>query len=69
MMLEYRYAHEKGFIGIDGIRCCTAQGKTLVFAVTWHHAETLVEILNDEFAALKSLSGLGESERWEKLVK
>ena len=69
MMLEFRYAHKKGFIGMDGIRCCTAQGKTLVFAVTQRHAETLVEILNDDFAALKSLSGLGESERWQKLVK
>ena len=56
-------------MGMDGIRCCTAQGKTLVFAVTRHHAETLVELLNDDFAALKSLSGLGEFERWEKLVK
>ena len=69
MMLGFRYAHEKGFMGMDGIRCCTAQGKTFVFAVTRHHAETLVEILNNNYAALESSSWLGESERWEKLVK
>ena len=50
---EFRDAHEKGFMGRDGIRRWPAWGKTIVFAVTRRHAETLAEMLDEHFADLK----------------
>ena len=53
MVREFRDAHEKGFMGRDGIRRWPAWGKTIVFAVTRRHAETLAEMFDEHFADLK----------------
>ncbi len=50
---EFRDAHEKGFMGRDGIRRWPAWGKTIVFAVTKRHAETLAEMFDAHFADKK----------------
>ena len=50
---EFRDAHEKGFMGKDGIRRWPKWGKTIVFAVTKRHAETLATMLDEHFADLK----------------
>ena len=50
---EFRDAHEKGFMGKDGIRRWPTWGKTIVFAVTKRHAETLAAMLDEHFADLK----------------
>ena len=56
LMREFRAAHEKGFMGRDGIRRWPAWGKTIVFAVTRRHAETLAEMFDRHFADLKPRS-------------
>ena len=53
MVREFRDAHEKGFMGRDGIRRWPAWGKTIVFAVTRRHAESLAEMFDEHFADLK----------------
>lgn len=53
MVREFRDAHEKGFKGKDGVRRWPAWGKTIVFAVTRRHAETLAEMFDRHFADLK----------------
>ncbi len=53
MVREFRDAHEKGFMGRDGVRRWPAWGKTIVFAVTRRHAETLAEMFDERFADLK----------------
>ena len=50
---EFRDAHEKGFMGKDGIRRWPTWGKAIVFAVTKRHAETLAAMLDEHFADLK----------------
>ena len=50
---EFRDAHEKGFMGKDGIRRWPTWGKSIVFAVTKRHAETLATMLDEHFADLK----------------
>ncbi len=50
---EFRDAHEKGFMGRDGKRRWPTRGKTIVFAVTKRHAETLAAMLDEHFADLK----------------
>ncbi len=50
MVREFRDAHEKGFMGRDGIQRWPAWGKTIVFAVTRRHAETLAEMFDQHFA-------------------
>ena len=50
---EFRDAHEKGFMGKDGIRRWLTWGKTIVFAVTKRHAERLAAMLDEHFADLK----------------
>ena len=50
---EFRDAHEKGFMGKDGVRRWPTWGKTIVFAVTKRHAETLAAMLDEHFADLK----------------
>ena len=50
---EFRDAHEKGFMGKDGIRRWPTWGKTIVFAVTKRHAETLAAMLDEHFADVK----------------
>ena len=53
MVREFRDAHEKGFMGRDGVRRWPAWGKTIVFAVTRKHAETLAEMFDEHFADRK----------------
>ena len=53
MVREFRDAHEKGFMGRDGVRRWPAWGKTIVFAVTRRHAETLAEMFDEHFADKK----------------
>ena len=53
MVREFRDAHEKGFMGRDGVRRWPAWGKTIVFAVTRRHAETLAEMFDAHFADKK----------------
>ena len=50
---ELRDAHEKGFMGKDGVRRWPTAGKTIVFAVTKRHAETLATMLDEHYADLK----------------
>ena len=50
---EYRDCFEKGFMGKDGIRRVPTLGKTIVFAVTKRHAETLAQMFDEHFADLK----------------
>ena len=53
MVREFRDAHEKGFMGRDGIQRWPAWGKTIVFAVTRRHAETLAEMFDQHYADKK----------------
>ena len=53
MVREFRDTHEKGFMGRDGVRRWPDWGKTIVFAVTKRHAETLAEMFDAHFADLK----------------
>ena len=53
MVREFRDAHEKGFMGRDGVRRWPDWGKTIAFAVTRRHAETLAEMFDAHFADLK----------------
>lgn len=50
---EFRQVLEKGYAGPDGVRRYPADGKTIVFAVTKRHAETLAHMLDAEFADRK----------------
>jgi type I restriction enzyme, R subunit len=47
---EFREVLEKGFTGRDGVRRWPQRGKTIVFAVTKRHAETLARLLDEAFA-------------------
>ena len=53
MVREFRRAQERGFIGQNGTEYRVVRGKTLVFAVTRRHAETLAQMFDDHFADLK----------------
>ena len=53
MVREFRDCFEKGFMGKDGLRRTPAWGKTIVFAVTKRHAETLAAMFDEHFADLK----------------
>ncbi len=53
LVREFRDAHEKGFMGRDGVRRWPMPGKTLVFAVTRRHAETLARMFDEHFADMK----------------
>ncbi|MYB20079.1 MAG: restriction endonuclease subunit R [Holophagales bacterium] len=50
---EFRDAHEKGFVSRYGVRRWPEWGKTIVFAVTRRHAETLAEMFDEHFADRK----------------
>ena len=50
---EFRNIHEQGFVGRDGVRYRPTPGKTIVFAVTKRHAETLATMFDEHFADLK----------------
>ena len=66
MVREFREVLEKGYTGSDGVRRAPDWGKTIVFAVTKRHAETLARMLDEAFAdkkphptvALRRLRGL-----------
>lgn len=58
LVREFRDTHEKGFMGRDGIRRWPAWGKTIVFAVTRRHAETLAQMFDEHFADLKPHSSV-----------
>lgn len=53
MVREFRDCFEKGFMGKDGVRRTPTWGKTIVFAVTKRHAETLATMFDEHFADLK----------------
>ena len=53
MVREFRDCFEKGFMGKDGVRRTPTWGKTIVFAVTKRHAETLAAMFDKHFADLK----------------
>jgi len=53
LVREFRDVLEKGFTGGDGVRRWPAWGKTIVFAVTKRHAETLAEMFDERFADRK----------------
>ena len=50
---EFRKVLDSGFTGRDGVRRFPSRGKTIVFAVTRRHAETLATMFDDHFADLK----------------
>ena len=50
---EFRDVLDKGFTGNDGVRRAPQWGKTIVFAVTKKHAETLALMFDQEFADKK----------------
>jgi type I restriction enzyme R subunit len=53
MVREFREVLEKGYTGSDGVRRAPDWGKTIVFAVTKRHAETLARMLDEAFADKK----------------
>ena len=53
MVREFRDILDSGFRGRDGIKRFPGQGKTIVFAVTRRHAETLATMFDNQFADLK----------------
>ena len=53
MVREYRDCLENGFEGKDGIQRTPKWGKTIVFAVTRRHAETLATMFDEHFADQK----------------
>jgi type I restriction enzyme R subunit len=53
MVREFREVLENGYTGPNGVRRAPDWGKTIVFAVTKRHAETLARMLDQEFADKK----------------
>ena len=53
MVREFRTVLENGYIGPNGVRRAPDWGKTIVFAVTKRHAETLARMFDAEFADKK----------------
>ena len=53
MVREFREVLENGYTGLNGIRRAPDWGKTIVFAVTKRHAETLARMFDDVFADKK----------------
>jgi type I restriction enzyme, R subunit len=72
MVREFRDVLENGYVGPNGVRRAPDWGKTIVFAVTKKHAETLARMFDDAFADRKPspttryadfvVSGLGEDD-------
>lgn len=54
MVREFREVLEQGYTGPNGIRRAPDWGKTIVFAVTKRHAETLARMFDEVFADKKS---------------
>jgi type I restriction enzyme, R subunit len=53
MVREFRQVMEQGYAGPDGVRRKPLEGKTIVFAVTKRHAETLAQMFDHAFADRK----------------
>ena len=53
MVREFRDVLEQGYTGANGVRRAPDWGKTIVFAVTKRHAETLARMFDDTFADKK----------------
>ena len=53
LVREYRSVLDNGFTGRDGVRRYPSRGKTIAFAVTKRHAETLATMFDEHFADLK----------------
>ena len=53
MVREFRDVLENGYTGPSGVRRAPDWGKTIVFAVTKRHAETLARMFDDAFADKK----------------
>jgi len=53
MVREFRSVLEHGYTGLNGVRRAPEWGKTIVFAVTKRHAETLARMFDDAFADKK----------------
>ncbi|MCP2155873.1 UNVERIFIED_ORG: type I restriction enzyme R subunit [Rhizobium sp. SLBN-170] len=53
MVREFRHVLEHGYTGGNGVRRAPDWGKTIVFAVTKRHAETLARMFDAEFADKK----------------
>lgn len=53
MVREFRDILEKGYVGPNGVRRAPEWGKTIVFAVTKRHAETLARMFDEVFADKK----------------
>ncbi|MFG1300575.1 DEAD/DEAH box helicase family protein [Xanthobacter sp. V3C-3] len=53
MVREFRNVLEHGYTGLNGVRRAPEWGKTIVFAVTKRHAETLARMFDDAFADKK----------------
>ena len=53
LVREFRGVLDDGFAGKDGVLRFPARGKTIVFAVTRRHAETLAAMFDEHFADLK----------------
>jgi type I restriction enzyme R subunit len=79
MVREFREVLEKGYIGPTGIRRAPEWGKTIVFAVTKRHAETLARMFDEVFADKKPtpttryadfvVSGLGPDDTVDGMAK
>ena len=79
MVREFREVLENGYTGPNGIRRAPDWGKTIVFAVTRRHAETLARMLDQEFADKKPgptvryadfvISGLGPDDTVDAAAK
>ncbi|MFA6241332.1 MAG: DEAD/DEAH box helicase family protein [Candidatus Hydrogenedentales bacterium] len=76
---EFRQVLEKGFTCKDGVKRAPLWGKTIVFAVTKKHAETLAHMFDQEFADKKPspqtryadfvVSGMGEDDTVDGFTK
>jgi type I restriction enzyme R subunit len=53
MVREFRDVLERGYVGPTGVRRAPDWGKTIVFAVTKRHAETLARMFDEAFADKK----------------
>jgi type I restriction enzyme R subunit len=79
MVREFRDVLEHGYVGPTGIRRAPELGKTIVFAVTKRHAETLARMFDEVFADKKPtpttryadfvVSGLGPDDTVDGQVK
>lgn len=79
LVREYRQVIENGFIDRKGIKRMPLLGKTIVFAVTKKHAETLARMFDEAFADKKPsadiryadyvVSGLGPDDTLDGMAK